>query len=439
MSIIRNEAYHNTSPTKVRWNIFLILLLLGAINYIDRTSLAIAMPYIVEEFNIQDTIVVGLLHSAFFWAYALMQVPSGVLADRFKTRTIIACATITWGAFQAIAALCHSTTFLALSRVGLGVSEAPIMPAGAKLMGTWLTPTERGRGSMLLDGGAALGTALGAMILTWLIAFFGSWRMAFIIAGLGTMLAGMLAWWYIRTYPHEHPKINKAELDHINKNNEFSTKKPEKYKIKDVLPYLKQRNVQALIGGWVCYSTVFYGLMTWLPLYFQKTYGFDIKSMGGAMAFIFLLCFIGQLTGGYIMDRWRNSGADTNKVMHTMLGISAVTAGVGIFICANINNPIAAVILLGVAMFPLRWASVYWSIPSLLGAQKVAGTLCGTMNFSSNLFAAIIPILIGFVVQITGNYYIAMMFFAAAAVGYLICSLMINFDNKMEINNESVH
>lgn len=66
MSIIRNEAYHNTSPTKVRWNIFLILLLLGAINYIDRTSLAIAMPYIVEEFNIQDTIVVGLLHSAFF-------------------------------------------------------------------------------------------------------------------------------------------------------------------------------------------------------------------------------------------------------------------------------------------------------------------------------------------------------------------------------------
>lgn len=175
--------------------------------------------------------------------------------------------------------------------------------------------------------------------------------------------------------------------------------------------------------------------MTWLSLYFQKTYGFDIKSMGGAMAFIFLLCFVGQLTGGYIIDRWRNSGADTNKVMHTMLGISAVTAGVGIFICANINHPVAAVVLLGIAMFPLRWASVYWSIPSLLGAQKVAGTICGTMNFSSNLFAAIIPILIGFIVQLTGNYYIAMMFFAAAAIGYLICSLLINFDKKMELES----
>lgn len=435
MSLVNSSAACNPSPTKVRWKIFIILLILGAINYIDRTSLAIAMPFIVKEFDIQDVVVVGLLHSVFFWAYALMQIPSGVLADKFKTRTIIACATILWGAFQAVGALCHTTTLLAISRVGLGVSEAPIMPAGAKLMGTWLTPTERGRGSMLLDGGAALGTAAGAIILTSLIAFFGSWRMAFIIAGVGTMLAGVLAWWYIRTYPHEHPRINKAELEHITTHNEQAAVKAEKYKLKDVLPYLKQRNVQALIGGWVCYSTVFYGLMTWLPLYFQKTYGFDIKSMGGAMAFIFLLCFVGQLTGGYIIDRWRSSGANTNKVMHTMLGISATTAGVGIFVCANIHNPIAAVVLLGIAMFPLRWASIYWSIPSLLGAQKVAGTLCGTMNFSSNLFAAIIPIVIGFIVQATGNYYVAMMFFATAAVGYLMCSLLINFDNKMELKH----
>ncbi len=428
-----NNVGANQNPTQVRWKIFIILLLLGAINYIDRTSLAIAMPYIVAEFDIQDAVVVGLLHSTFFWAYALMQIPSGVLADRFKTRTIIAWATILWGGFQAIAALCTNTFTLALSRVGLGISEAPIMPAGAKLMGTWLTPTERGRGSMLLDGGAALGTALGAIILTWLIAVFGSWRMAFIVAGIGTILAGLLSWWYIRTYPHEHPKINKAELDHITEHNGSASKPAEKYKLTDVIPYLKQRNVLALIGGWVCYSTVFYGLMTWLPLYFQKTYGFDIKSMGGAMAFIFLLCFIGQLTGGYIMDRWRNAGASPNKVLHTMLAISAVTAGVGIFLCANINNPTWAVILLGIAMFPLRWASVYWSIPSLLGAQKVAGTICGTMNFTSNLFAAIIPIFIGFIVQMTGNYYAAMMFFAAAAVGYLVCSMTINFDKKMEL------
>jgi len=432
-----NELYQNPEEklkaTNVRWRIFIIMLLLGAINYIDRTSLSIAMPYITEEFGIEDTRVVGAIHSAFFWAYALMQIPSGVLADKFKTRNIIAIATIAWGGFQAVAALCHGIFTLSLSRLGLGVSEAPIMPAGAKLMGTWLTPTERGRGSMLLDGGAPLGTAFGAVIIAGLIGFFGNWRMAFVIAGIGTILAGLLAWWYIRTYPNEHPKINKAELEHIEKYNLDSKKTDKKYKLSDIKPYLKQRNVLALIFGWVCYSFVFYGLMTWLPLYFQATYGFNIKSMGGAMAIIFLVCFIGQLTGGYIMDKWRNAGGKTSTVLHTMLAISAITAGVGIFLCARSDNPTMAIILLTIALFPLRWASIYWSIPSLLGAQKVAGTICGTMNFTSNLFAAILPIVIGFIVQATGNYFAAMMFFAASAIGYLICSLLINFDKPMDV------
>lgn len=153
MSIVNvNTEEEKLKATTVRWRIFIIMLLLGAINYIDRTSLSIAMPYITDEFGITDTRVVGVIHSAFFWAYALMQIPSGVIADKFKARHIIALATILWGAFQAVAALCHSIFTLSLSRLGLGVTESPIMPAGAKLMGTWLTPTERGRGSMLLDG-----------------------------------------------------------------------------------------------------------------------------------------------------------------------------------------------------------------------------------------------------------------------------------------------
>lgn len=74
-------------------------------------------------------------------------------------------------------------------------------------------------------------------------------------------------WWYIRTYPSEHPSINKAELDHIVAANGAETSS-KKYRLADIKPYLKQRNVIALICGWVCYSFVFYGLMTWLPLYF---------------------------------------------------------------------------------------------------------------------------------------------------------------------------
>jgi hypothetical protein len=82
----------STKPTTVRWRIFLILLLLAAINYIDRASLSVALPLISAEFELTPALE-GLILSAFFWSYALMQIPAGVLLDRFQVRNIIGVAT----------------------------------------------------------------------------------------------------------------------------------------------------------------------------------------------------------------------------------------------------------------------------------------------------------------------------------------------------------
>jgi ACS family D-galactonate transporter-like MFS transporter len=154
--------------TGVRWKIFLMMLFLIALNYIDRASLSVAMPLIAKEFNIGPAMQ-GLLLSSFFWTYAMMQIPGGMLADKYKPRIVIACATVFWGLSQMLAAFCGSATTLLLTRLGLGLTEAPIMPAGGKLNANWMTKNERGRGATLLDGGAPLGAALGAIIITWLI------------------------------------------------------------------------------------------------------------------------------------------------------------------------------------------------------------------------------------------------------------------------------
>ena len=91
----------------VRWKCFLMMLFMIAINYIDRASLSVAMPLIAKEFDLSPTMQ-GLILSSFFWTYALMQVPGGMLADKYKPRIVIACATVFWGAFQAMAAVCTS-------------------------------------------------------------------------------------------------------------------------------------------------------------------------------------------------------------------------------------------------------------------------------------------------------------------------------------------
>src|SRR5881398_2947035 len=106
-----NPATAAASPaqTKVRWKIFLMMLLLISINYVDRASLSVAMPMIAKEFDMSPA-VQGLLLSSFFWTYAFMQIPGGMLADRFGPRVVIASATIFWGGFQALAAICTTST-----------------------------------------------------------------------------------------------------------------------------------------------------------------------------------------------------------------------------------------------------------------------------------------------------------------------------------------
>ena len=145
-----------TRKTTVRWRIFLLILLIVAINYVDRASLSVAMPAISKEFGI-DAAAQGVILSSFFWTYAFMQIPGGWLADRYRPRLIIATATILWGVFQALAALATGWSMLLLARLGLGVAEGPVFPASGKLNAVWLPARERGRGAVLIDGGAPLG------------------------------------------------------------------------------------------------------------------------------------------------------------------------------------------------------------------------------------------------------------------------------------------
>jgi ACS family D-galactonate transporter-like MFS transporter len=413
-------------PTTVRWRIFLLLLLLAAINYIDRASLSVALPLISAEFQMTPALE-GLMLSAFFWSYALMQIPSGMLLDRFNARGIVGLATVGWGAFQAVGALSTGWITLMLTRIGLGVAESPIMPAGAKLNGNWLTANERGRGAVLVDGGAPLGTALGAIITTALIAWFGSWRIAFVIAGVGTIVVGIWAWWYIRNHPSEHPKVNAAELEHIQKGNLVASATGPKPKMRELIT---SRSVLAMFAGYACYNSVFYGLMTWMPSYLHQTHGLDIKSMGGATFLIFMCGFVGEIVGGSIADKWKSAGGAPNLVMRSMFSGSALIAALCILAVAYTPNVVAVIALLCVALFFIRWCGMYWCLPAILGGKSRSGVLGGGMNFWGNMSGVLVPILIGLIVQFTGSYFMALIFFVAMAMGLVLFSGMIDYRER---------
>jgi ACS family D-galactonate transporter-like MFS transporter len=427
------DAAASAVPTQVRWKIFLMMLFLISINYIDRASLSVAMPLIAKEFDMSPA-VQGLLLSSFFWTYAFMQIPGGMLADRFGPRGVIAAATIGWGFFQAIAAVCTGWVSLLVTRLGLGAAEAPIYPAGGKLNGIWMTQNERGRGATLLDGGAPLGAALGAILISALIATLGSWRMAFVIAGAGTVIAGWFAWRYIRNHPRQHPDVNEAEARYIEAAHALDAANAPANASGRVLDFFRYRSVWGMFFGWMCFNALFYGLLTWMPNYLSKVHGFDIKQMGGAVFIMFFSGFVGEMVGGWLADKWRAAGASQSRVLRTLFGVASVIATVSIYSVAQIKDPVAVVILLSVTLFFLRWCGLFWCIPSILGTRDRVGFLGGTMNLGGNVAGIGVPIVVGLIVQATGSYFLALMLFAGAGAGLFICStLLIDYSMKLPV------
>jgi MFS transporter, ACS family, D-galactonate transporter len=429
---IRIENTAVQPKTAVRWKIFFVLLGLVAINYIDRASLSVAMPLIAKDFNIKPALQ-GLIFSSFFWTYAAMQVPGGMLADRFKPRIVITVAAVCWGACQAIAGLATNASTLLLTRFGLGAAEAPIYPSGGKLNGIWLTQNERGRGATLLDGGAPLGAAIGALLITWLITFLGSWRLAFIVAGVGTVLAGLYAGYYIRNSPREHHGVNEAEASYIEQAQAIESQSEPAYASGRKLDLFKYRTVWLMSLGYMCANVVFYGLLTWMPNYLSKVHGFNIQQMGGATFIIFLSGFLGELTGGFFSDKWKSAGGSPNKVMRTLLGFASIIVTLAVFSVAYASGPVLTVVLLSITLFFQRWTGLYWSIPSLVGTRDKVGLLGGLMNLGGNIGGVGVPLAVGMIVQLTGSYFLALMVFTGAGIGLLVCSTCINYERKIPV------
>ncbi|MDB5785144.1 MFS transporter [Caballeronia mineralivorans] len=430
--VIAPVTEHAQAKTSVRWKIFLMLLLLVTVNYIDRASLSVAMPMIASEFTLTP-VMQGLIMSSFFWSYTLMQIPGGMAVDRFKPRLVLALCTLLWGAFQGLGAVTTNAVSLLLTRLGLGVAEAPVASAGGALNAMWLTQHERVRGASLMDGGSPLGAALGSLLIAWLIVVAHSWRAAFAIAGVGTILCGIGTWFYIKNQPREHAGVNEAEAEHIEQARQHEYEKEAKELSGNSIDFFKYRSVILMFVGFMCCTTLYYGLLTWMPTYLHKVHGFDIQQMGGASFIIFFCGFIGELVGGYVADKWLARGAAPNLVMRTIFGVAGAVATVAVFSVAHAKSPTTVVILLSITLFFLRWGGLYWSIPAMLATRHKVGVLGGLLNFGGNIGGMVIPIVIGAIVQYTGSYFLALMCFAAMGVGLMLCSVGIDFETKIPV------
>lgn len=413
----------------MRWIVFGLLFVVSVVNFIDRGSLAVAMPLLGHQLRLSPS-EEGFLLSAFAISYLAMQVPGAWLLDRVPARALLTVTSVLWAVVQGATGFVGSALALGAARLGLGVAEGPFYPVSGKLIGSWLAPRERPLGAQLVNSGATLGNAVGAIIMTTLIVTLGGWRPAFVATGVIGLVVAAAIWAVVRNRPHEHRRVNGAELEHITA---AATDRPAEEPLATVrfTSLARRGTFWWLCTGWFCYGVVFFGLMTWGPQYLAEAHGFKLTSIGWSTLAIFGTGAVGSLTGGVVAGRWQARGARRARVLRSLFTVSGAATAVGLILVTVISTPLLAVLLLAAVLFFQQWQSMYWSLPGSLSDPHSSGRVGSAMNVGSQVGAVVSPIVVGFLVQWTGSFTLAMYFFVACAILFIVASLAIRYDARL--------
>src|SRR6267378_102750 len=195
-----------------RWGIAMLLGLGVLVNYFDRVNLSVSRDALQDAFGI-SAVMFGYLSSAYNWSYALLQLPSGLLLDRFGVRRVGIVSTVIWSIASFAAAISGGVGALFASRLLLGIGEAPTFPAYAKATGYWFPKNERSLATAIFDSMAKFSSAIGVPILGMLLLHFG-WRWNFAATGIISLVYFALFYAYYKN-PSQDGRLSEAEREYI--------------------------------------------------------------------------------------------------------------------------------------------------------------------------------------------------------------------------------
>jgi MFS family permease len=371
-----------------RWVIIGLLSLGMIIAYVSRAniSVALAVPDFIKSFQLSDTDR-GTLNSAFFWAYAALQIPAGWVVDRYGVRIPYAISFFLWCLASAGTALGRSASQLMALRVILGAGEAVVAPASYRWIRFHFVEKERGLAVGLYMTGTKIGPAIGAPLAAWLITMY-DWRAMFVILGLGG-LVWLIPWLMLVKDEERKPARDAAA------------------KGAPTVPFgriLASPVTWGTVIATFCYMYFVYFCMTWMPAYFVEQRHLTLSKMGLYTFFSFGGMAIMAALAGWAADRMIARGGNpvTVRKWFTIAGFAvACTELIG----AQSASVTVALVFAVVSLSGLGLATAnYWAITQTLIPASAIGRISGVQNCSASVAGIVAPILTGWLKQKTGSY-----------------------------------
>jgi sugar phosphate permease len=407
----------------IQWTAIALITVVIALNYIDRSTLAVGNLLIRKEFGISAT-AIGALQSGWSLAYAFAQIPIGFMLDRLGPRYLVGGALILWSIAQAAGGFALGYTQLLLSRIALGVTESPAYPAGVRVTSDWFRVRDRGMPTGLYNAGGNIGPAIAPPLLTALMLAFG-WRTMFVTMGVIGLL-GAVVWFMLYRNPHS-TILEPNDNDYLAENRAAVTPVRGAQWAK----LFSFRTSWAMIVLAFCAGYSIWMYQTWIPAYLEMQQHVSIAKTGILASIPLVAGIAGCLVGGWFSDKLVRLGVNLmdSRKLPCVGGLLLCGLFTGLTITAS--NATEAVILMSFAQFFLS-ASVAgkWALTTATAPQSYCTSIAGLMNFGGYLGGTVSPVVTGYVVDVTGSFVIA---FAIGAGMSLIGAMALYFMLKTPI------
>ncbi|MDZ7897091.1 MAG: MFS transporter [Arcicella sp.] len=382
---------------KIRHKILFFLFLLSIITFLDRVCMNVVSKYVKADLSLNNQSY-GYILGAFSLAYALFELPTGILGDRIGPRKVLTRVVLWWSGFTALTGTAFGFVYLLIVRFLFGMGEAGAYPNAAIVISRWFPTVEVGRAQSVIWAAGRIGGALTPLLVIPLVHAVG-WRFAFVILGIvGSVWAVFWYLWY-RDEPSDHPDISSKELEEIatQRKNLASS-----HKI-DWKTIVRNPNIWLLMLMCHLFFYASYFFTNWSSTYFQEGRHMSEEQAKNFISLSYFLGAIGCLVGGFTSDYLcKKLGL---KLGRRIVGVAGLGLSSLCFIGAGqtTNNELAGYLLALCVLLKDLTLPVAFAVCVDIGKNN-SGTVTGAMNFAGQMGGFFITVIFGTIVQKTGNF-----------------------------------
>lgn len=374
----------------LRWYIIGLIAIVTIINYIDRNALSIMWPSISKDLNLSKDDYKWIV-ILFMSAYAISQSVSGKIYDKIGTRLGFVFSILIWSFSSGLHGISNSLSTFGALRVTLGFGEAGNWPGATKSVAEWHPVKERAFAQGIFNAGASIGGIISPLLIAFLYTNFG-WRVTFPVIATFSLL-WLIPWLIInKGLPKDHPWISEEEKNYILAGQSSSTKNDRVLKWKELLKLKKSYSV---IASRFFLDPIWWMFVSWLPIYLNEKFGFDVKQIGLFAWVPYVGAAVGSLGGGWISGYLIKKGWSVNKARKTVILIGNLICLPALIFTAYANSPLLAVLLIAVILLGFQISiNNIQTLPSDFLSGKSVGSLAGLGGMSAAIGVIISMLLI---------------------------------------------